>query len=78
MPHNEKVTPAVAARLTGQARTTITRAIQRGELPADPVDIGGRTYHLIDMADLREYQRKREERVLSAPLSQERDGRGAA
>lgn len=69
---SEFVSTGEAARLVGLNRSTIFRAVQRGELSAEEFEVDGRTYYRVPMTSLKDYQRRREEKVLTAPINQQR------
>lgn len=63
------VSTGQAAHLLGVDRSTIFRLIKRGELTAEEIELGERTFHRIALADLEDYQRKREAKILNAPIN---------
>lgn len=67
--HKDNVTTGKAAGLLGIARQSVLRAIQRGDLEAEVTEGDGRIHYSIPLDALREYQRKREQKILSAPIN---------
>lgn len=65
----DKVSTGQAAHLLGVDRSTVFRLIQRGDIPAEETTFGDRTFHRIAMEDLKEFQRKREAKILDAPIN---------
>ncbi len=65
----ERVSTGKAAELLGMARQSILRAIKRGDLAAEVTEGDGRPHYSIALTDLRDYQRRRENKVLSAPIN---------
>lgn len=68
----EKVSTGKAAELLGMARQSVLRAIKRGDLPAEITAGDGRDHYSIELEDLKEFQRKREAKILDAPINHQR------
>lgn len=66
---SEQVATVRAAKLLAVSRQHVLRLIKTGELDAEEFQVGDRTFHSIPLDALREYQRKREQKVRSAPIN---------
>lgn len=63
------VAPVKAAKLLAVSRQHVLRLINSGELAAESFEVGDRTFHRVPLESIREYQRKREQKILSAPIN---------
>ncbi|GAA4923276.1 hypothetical protein [Nesterenkonia rhizosphaerae] len=66
----ERVSTGRAAELLGMARQSVLRAIKRGDLEAETIQGDGRTHYSVALTDLKAFQRRREAKILNAPINQ--------